>query len=141
MDKILKKQPHFAIKKNSDSRKSEREKQWKAGDLDQVSVVGEEEIAEVLAAATGIPIVKLTEEETSRLLRMEDELHKRVIGQDQAIKALSQAIRRARAGLKDPNVRAAHLSSPVLLALVRLNYHALWLVSYLVMQMHLFNLI
>ena len=82
--------------------KSEREKQWKAGDLDQVSVVGEEEIAEVLAAATGIPIVKLTEEETSRLLRMEDELHKRVIGQDQAIKALSQAIRRARAGLKDP---------------------------------------
>jgi ATP-dependent Clp protease ATP-binding subunit ClpC len=82
--------------------KSEREKQWKAGDLDQVSVVGEEEIAEVLAASTGIPIVKLTEEETSRLLRMEDELHKRVIGQDQAIKALSQAIRRARAGLKDP---------------------------------------
>jgi ATP-dependent Clp protease ATP-binding subunit ClpC len=82
--------------------KGEREKQWKAGDLDQVSVVGEEEIAEVLAASTGIPIVKLTEEETSRLLRMEDELHKRVIGQDQAIKALSQAIRRARAGLKDP---------------------------------------
>ena len=82
--------------------KGEREKQWKAGDLDQVSVVGEEEIAEVLAASTGLPIVKLTEEETSRLLRMEDELHKRVIGQDQAIKALSQAIRRARAGLKDP---------------------------------------
>ena len=82
--------------------KGEREKQWKAGDLDQVSVVGEEEIAEVLAASTGIPIVKLTEEETSRLLRMEDELHKRVIGQDQAIKALSQAIRRTRAGLKDP---------------------------------------
>jgi ATP-dependent Clp protease ATP-binding subunit ClpC len=82
--------------------KGEREKQWKAGDLDQVSIVGEEEIAEVLAASTGIPIVKLTEEETSRLLRMEDELHKRVIGQDQAIKALSQAIRRARAGLKDP---------------------------------------
>ena len=82
--------------------KGEREKQWKAGDLDQVSVVGEEEIAEVLAASTGIPIVKLTEEETSRLLRMEDELHKRVIGQEQAIKALSQAIRRTRAGLKDP---------------------------------------
>ena len=82
--------------------KGEREKQWKAGDLDQVSVVGEEEIAEVLAASTGIPIVKFTEEETSRLLRMEDELHKRVIGQEQAIKALSQAIRRTRAGLKDP---------------------------------------
>ena len=82
--------------------KCELEKQWKAGDLDQVSVVGEEEIAEVLAASTGIPIVKLTEEETSRLLRMEDELHKLVIGQEQAIKALSQAIRRTRAGLKDP---------------------------------------
>ena len=59
-------------------------------------------IAEVLATATGIPVFKLTEEESSRLLRMEDELHKRVIGQKDAIKALSQAIRRTRAGLKDP---------------------------------------
>jgi ATP-dependent Clp protease ATP-binding subunit ClpC len=59
-------------------------------------------IAEVLSTATGIPVFKLTEEETARLLRMEDELHRRVIGQDQAIKALSQAIRRTRAGLKDP---------------------------------------
>src|SRR5690606_18596408 len=62
----------------------------------------EELIAEVLAASTGIPVFKLTEEESSRLLRMEDELHKRVIGQDEAVKALSQAIRRTRAGLKDP---------------------------------------
>jgi ATP-dependent Clp protease ATP-binding subunit ClpC len=52
--------------------------------------------------ATGIPIVKLSEEESTRLLKMEDELHKRVIGQDQAVKALSRAIRRTRAGLKDP---------------------------------------
>ena len=82
--------------------KSEREKSWKAGDLDVVSEVDEELIAEVLSTATGIPVFKLTEAETSRLLRMEDELHKRVIGQEQAIKALSQAIRRTRAGLKDP---------------------------------------
>jgi ATP-dependent Clp protease ATP-binding subunit ClpC len=56
----------------------------------------------VLATATGIPVFKLTEEESSRLLRMEDELHRRVIGQNEAVKALSQAIRRTRAGLKDP---------------------------------------
>jgi ATP-dependent Clp protease ATP-binding subunit ClpC len=82
--------------------RNEREKQWKAGDMDVVAEVDEELIAEVLATATGIPIVKLTEEESGRLLRMEDELHKRVIGQNDAIKALSRAIRRTRAGLKDP---------------------------------------
>ncbi len=82
--------------------KAEREKTWKAGDLDVVAEVDEELIAQVLSTATGIPVFKLTEAETSRLIRMEDELHKRVIGQEQAIKALSQAIRRTRAGLKDP---------------------------------------
>ncbi len=82
--------------------KAKREKEWKAGDMDVVAEVDEELIAEVLAIATGIPVFKLTEEESSRLLRMEDELHKRVIGQEDAIKALSQAIRRTRAGLKDP---------------------------------------
>ncbi len=82
--------------------KAEREKEWKAGDLDVVAEVDEELIAEVLATATGIPVFKLTEEESQRLLRMETELHKRVIGQEQAIHALSQAIRRTRAGLKDP---------------------------------------
>ncbi|HEX6919446.1 MAG TPA: ATP-dependent Clp protease ATP-binding subunit, partial [Actinomycetes bacterium] len=82
--------------------KAKREKEWKAGDMDVVAEVDEELIAEVLATATGIPVFKLTEEESQRLLRMEDELHKRVIGQQQAIKALSQAIRRTRAGLKDP---------------------------------------
>ena len=88
--------------KNLMLEKADREKTWKAGDLDMVTEVDEELIAEVLSIATGIPVFKLTEEETARLLRMEDELHRRVIGQDQAIKALSQAIRRTRAGLKDP---------------------------------------
>jgi ATP-dependent Clp protease ATP-binding subunit ClpC len=82
--------------------KSEREKQWKAGDMDVVAEVDEELIAEVLATATGIPVFRLTEEESSRLLNMENELHKRIVGMDDAIKALSQAIRRTRAGLKDP---------------------------------------
>ena len=82
--------------------KHEAEKNWKATDLDKVTEVDEELIAQVLSISTGIPVFKLTEEETARLLRMEDELHQRVIGQDQAIKSLSQAIRRTRAGLKDP---------------------------------------
>ncbi|MFN3600690.1 MAG: ATP-dependent Clp protease ATP-binding subunit [Dietzia sp.] len=82
--------------------RSEREKQWRAGDMDVAAVVDEEQIAEVLGNWTGIPVFKLTEEETSRLLRMEEELHKRIIGQEDAIKAVSRAIRRTRAGLKDP---------------------------------------
>ncbi|HEX4705542.1 MAG TPA: ATP-dependent Clp protease ATP-binding subunit [Pseudonocardiaceae bacterium] len=84
------------------AQKAEREKQWKDGDLDVVAEVDDEQIAEVLANWTGIPVFKLTEEETTRLLRMEDELHKRIIGQEEAVKAVSQAIRRTRAGLKDP---------------------------------------
>lgn len=87
---------------NLKTERDEKEKAWRHGESDAVTTVSEETIAEVLAAATGIPIVKLTEEESSRLLHMEDELHKRVIGQHEAIKALSQAIRRTRAGLKDP---------------------------------------
>jgi len=88
--------------KNLIAAKAVREKEWKEGDLDVVAEVDEDLIAEVLAASTGIPVFKLTEEESQRLIHMEDELHKRVIGQEQAIKALSQAIRRTRAGLKDP---------------------------------------
>jgi ATP-dependent Clp protease ATP-binding subunit ClpC len=84
------------------TQKTQREKEWKAGDLDVVSEVDDEQIAEVLANWTGIPVYKLTEEETSRLLRMEDELHKRVVGQADAVRAVSKAIRRTRAGLKDP---------------------------------------
>jgi ATP-dependent Clp protease ATP-binding subunit ClpC len=84
------------------AKRAQREKEWKAGDLDVVSEVDDEQIAEVLAHWTGIPVYKLTEEETSRLLHMEDELHKRIAGQDDAVRAVSQAIRRTRAGLKDP---------------------------------------
>jgi ATP-dependent Clp protease ATP-binding subunit ClpC len=82
--------------------KNEREREWKAGDLDTVAEVDEDLIAEVLAMSTGVPVAKLTQEESQRLLNMEDELHKRIIGQEDAIKALSKAIRRTRAGMKDP---------------------------------------
>ncbi|MFI1463018.1 ATP-dependent Clp protease ATP-binding subunit [Nocardia carnea] len=84
------------------AKRAEREKQWRSGDLDVVAEVDDEQIAEVLANWTGIPVFKLTEEETTRLLRMEDELHKRIIGQEDAVRAVSKAIRRTRAGLKDP---------------------------------------
>ncbi|MDR6939856.1 ATP-dependent Clp protease ATP-binding subunit [Arcanobacterium hippocoleae] len=83
--------------------RAERERAWKEGDLDVISVVDEDLIAEVLSMTTGIPVFKLTEAESAKLLRMEAELHKRVIGQEEAVKAVSQAIRRGRAGLKDPN--------------------------------------
>ncbi len=88
--------------KNLTQERADKEKAWKSGDLDTVSEVDEDLIAEVLAMSTGIPVTRLNAEESSRLLKMEDELHKRVVGQDRAIKALSQAIRRTRAGLKDP---------------------------------------
>ncbi len=83
--------------------RAEKEKQWRNGELQEIAEVGEEQIAEVLANWTGIPVFKLTEEESSRLIHMEDELHKRIIGQEDAVKAVSRAIRRTRAGLKDPN--------------------------------------
>ena len=83
------------------SQKEEAEKSWKESDS-AMGEVNPEVISEVLAAATGVPVYKLSEEESGRLLKMEDELHKRVIGQDDAIKSLSRAIRRTRAGLKDP---------------------------------------
>ena len=80
-----------------------KEAAWKGGESDEIAEVTDHEIAEVLAMSTGIPVVRLTQKETSKLLRMEDELHKRVIGQDEAVKALAQSIRRTRSGLKDPN--------------------------------------
>ena len=70
--------------------------------VDITAVIDEDEIAEVLAQWTGIPVHRLTEEETTKLLNMESELHKRIIGQHDAITAVSKAIRRTRAGLKDP---------------------------------------
>ena len=80
-----------------------KEEAWKGGESDEIAEVGDQEIAEVLAMSTGIPVVRLTQTETAKLLKMEDELHKRVIGQDEAVKALAKSIRRTRSGLKDPN--------------------------------------
>ncbi|HVL91026.1 MAG TPA: ATP-dependent Clp protease ATP-binding subunit [Actinomycetota bacterium] len=88
--------------KNLMADRAVREKEWKAGEMDVTAILGEEEIAEVLAIWTGIPVYKLTEEETAKLIRMEDELHKRIVNQSEAVKSVSQAIRRTRAGLKDP---------------------------------------
>jgi len=84
------------------SERAAKEQAWKNGDLDQVAEVDENLIAEVLAMSTGIPVVKLTEAESTKLLNMEAELHKRIVGQNKAIEALSKSIRRTRAGLKDP---------------------------------------
>ncbi|HZA77557.1 MAG TPA: ATP-dependent Clp protease ATP-binding subunit [Acidimicrobiales bacterium] len=84
------------------ARKESKEREIKDSGVDLFDEVDEEAIAEVLSVWTGIPVYKLTEEETQKLLRMEDELHKRVVGQEDAIRSVSQAIRRTRAGLKDP---------------------------------------
>ena len=77
------------------------EKEWKEGENKERRVVTEDDIAEVVSMWTGIPVTRLAEEETERLLKMEAELHKRIIGQDEAIVSVSKAVRRARAGLKD----------------------------------------
>src|ERR687893_327950 len=84
------------------NKKRELEEQWRSGESGDRPAVGEEEIADIVSMWTGIPVFKLTEAETQKLMRMEDELHKRVIGQHQAIEVISKAIRRSRAGLKDP---------------------------------------
>ena len=80
----------------------ELEKEWKAGRSKERSQVTEEDIAEVVSMWTGIPVTRLAKEETERLMHMEEELHKRIIGQDEAIVGIAKAVRRARAGLKDP---------------------------------------
>ncbi|MEE9582906.1 MAG: ATP-dependent Clp protease ATP-binding subunit [Acidimicrobiia bacterium] len=82
--------------------RSEREAELGESDDVVSSIIDEEQIAEVLAQWTGIPVQSLTEEETAKLLRMEEELHKRIVGQNEAIEAVSRSIRRTRAGLKDP---------------------------------------
>jgi ATP-dependent Clp protease ATP-binding subunit ClpC len=84
-------------------KKRELEEQWRNSEnIEEQPEVGEEEIADIVSMWTGIPVFKLTEAESQRLIRMEEELHKRMIGQDVAIQAVSKAIRRARAGIKDP---------------------------------------
>ncbi len=93
----------FAAKeKELTEKKEEMEGEWQSAGEEMHDVLDEEVVAEVLANWTGIPVHRLTEEETAKLLRMEEELHKRVIGQEEAINALSRAIRRTRAGLKNP---------------------------------------
>jgi ATP-dependent Clp protease ATP-binding subunit ClpC len=88
--------------KSIQAEKAAKEAEIKASGVDLFDEVDEECVAEVLSLWTGIPVYKLTEEETQKLLNMEAELHKRIIGQEDAIKAVSQSIRRTRAGLKDP---------------------------------------
>ena len=78
------------------------ERDWKAGRSKERTQVTEEDIAEVVSMWTGIPVTRLAQEETERLLHMEEDLHKRIIGQDEAIVGIARAVRRARAGLKDP---------------------------------------
>jgi ATP-dependent Clp protease ATP-binding subunit ClpC len=81
---------------------SSKDSTWEALSQMPVSTVTDEQIADIVSTWTGIPVFRLTEEETAKLLRMEDELHKRIVSQNEAIKAISKAIRRTRAGLKDP---------------------------------------
>ena len=82
----------------------ELEQTWREGEGDAEPVsIGEDEIAEIVSLWTGIPVKKMTEEESERLLKMEDSLHGRVVGQEEAIKAVSRSIRRTFAGIKDPN--------------------------------------
>ena len=83
-------------------KKRELEEEWRSQEQVEQPSIGEDEIADIVSMWTGIPVFKLTEAESQKLIRMEDELHKRVIGQDAAIVAVSKAIRRARAGIKDP---------------------------------------
>ena len=89
--------------KNKIAKDLENERQlWKEKNNRSTGEVGEQEIAAIVSQWTGIPVVQLTQEESQRLLRMEDELHERIVGQDEAVSAVARAIRRGRAGLKDP---------------------------------------
>src|SRR3712207_617083 len=86
------------------NKKRQLEEQWRAGESGERPSIGEEEIADIVSMWTGIPVFKLTEAETQKLMRMEDELHKRVIGQQAAIEAVSKAIRRSRARSEERRV-------------------------------------
>ncbi|HWB54800.1 MAG TPA: ATP-dependent Clp protease ATP-binding subunit, partial [Tepidisphaeraceae bacterium] len=84
-------------------KKEEMQRQWREKSKEIDGVVDEEVIAEVVSKMTGVPLTRLEKEEAQRLLELENELHKRVVSQDEAIKAIAKTIRRARSGLKDPN--------------------------------------
>ena len=90
-------------KKQLQNEMAERRKEWEQKRNSKVEIVGEEEVAEIVSSWTGIPVKRMTESEAERLMHLEDILHRRVIGQEEAVKAVSKAVRRARAGLKDPN--------------------------------------
>ncbi len=90
-------------KKTVQKEMDEMRREWEMLREKRVETVTEEEVAQIVSLWTGIPVTRMTEDEADRLIRMEETLHKRVIGQDEAIKAVSRAVRRARAGLKDPN--------------------------------------
>ena len=85
-----------------EAERKQKESSWREGESDVKMVVDEDVIAEVISQTTGIPVFKLTQAESKKLMGMESELHKRIIGQDEAVSALSRSIRRARVGLKDP---------------------------------------
>ncbi len=85
-----------------ESERKQKEQAWREGESDVKMVVDEDVIAQVVSQTTGIPVFKLTQAESKKLLSMETELHKRIIGQDEAVSALSRSIRRTRVGLKDP---------------------------------------
>ena len=95
--------------------RKEREHEWREAEGQTLAEVDEEQIAEVLSSWTGIPVTSLTEEETAKLLRMEDELHKRIVSQHDAITAVSRSIRRTRAGSEGPQAsgRLVHLPRPL----------------------------
>ena len=90
-------------KKALQNEMNERRSAWEHSRNSKVEVVGEEDVAQIVAAWTGIPVAKLTEDESRRLINLENTLHQRVVGQEEAVKSVARAIRRARAGLKDPN--------------------------------------
>ena len=94
----LRDQKKRLLKEMEDARRD-----WELKREERVEIVGEEEVAEIVSLWTGIPVTRMTEDEATRLMHMEEILHKRVVGQDEAIKAVARAVRRARAGLKDPN--------------------------------------
>lgn len=84
------------------AKRDEARKAWEEKNSNTINEVAVEDVADVVSMTTGVPVSNLTEAETEKLLRMEQVLHERVIGQDEAVTALSKAIRRSRSGLKDP---------------------------------------
>ena len=90
-------------KKQLNNEMAERRRDWEQRRNAKIEIVGQDEVAQIVSAWTGIPVTRMTEDEAARLVNLEEILHARVVGQEEAVKAVSRAVRRARAGLKDPN--------------------------------------